>query len=171
MACNGVYCNLQCYVNSCTSYVAPNEVWDYGVLFPTAAGDLMHDENIEELRSSINDERTRRGLPDFSFTPATLLGSDEGANPESGDPATTAIVYGQTVDGQNESIQELKDAINGITSGTVTYNVIDGNPVPYSTIKEAKDKIDLLRATCICNSDCGGHLVCTCHNDCGCYYA
>ena len=153
------YCDGHCYVNACISYVSPNEVWDYdiGKPFPNSVGDTIHNENMETLSLSINDERSRRGLSSFSFD--SITGSDEGG---------TTLIYGNH--SSQEMMKDIKDSINGISSGYVTYNVVDGQPLTYSQINEERTKIDYLRASCMCNSDCGGHQVCDCYNDCGCNY-
>lgn len=156
MACSGGYCASQCYVNVCNTYVAPNEAWNYnatGAPFPDSSGDVIHDENMTRLALSINDERVRRGIPQFTFD--TVTGGD--------------IIYGNNA--SQEMMKDIKTAINGISSGYVTYTIVDGNPVTWLQIREAKNKIQALRNSCLCNSDCGGHLVCSCYHDCGCYYS
>lgn len=170
--CSGGYCASQCYVNVCSTYVAPNSVWNYdgsgwlvspgcasNVAFPTGIGDTIYDENIERLAGSINHERGRRGIADFPFD-FPLTGSGESTP---GD-----LIYGNNA--TQEMFKDIKTAINQIASGYVTYTVVDGSPVPWASIRQARNRIDTLRASCICNSDCGGHLVCACYNDCGCYY-
>ena len=34
-----------------------------------------------------------------------------------------------------------------------------------------RDKYNIMREDCICNSDCACNLVCNCHNNCGCNYS
>jgi hypothetical protein len=34
-----------------------------------------------------------------------------------------------------------------------------------------REKYNIMRQDCICNSDCACNLVCACHNDCGCNYS
>lgn len=165
-------CSTQCYVNVCSSYVAPNEVWNYNgsgfsvtpgcasnVSFPVSSGYTVYDENMDRLAGSINDERIRRGISAYSFD--NITGSNEG---------TGTIIYGLNSSNQ-ERMLEIKNSINGISSGYVTYSIIDGTPLTWAQISEAKNKINALRATCICHSDCGGHLVCGCYGDCGCNYS
>lgn len=158
-------CRSYCYVNSCNSYVAPNELWDYNVgeVFPTAVGGKVYEENIVALAASINDERQRRNgnvADDFPFD--NIQGSDE-------NPANGTLIYGNHT--SQEMMKDIKTAINEISAGYVTYTITDGNKLTFAQINEARTKIDALRAACLCNSDCGGHLVCPCHGDCGCNYS
>ena len=162
MACSAV-CNGHCYVDSCNSYKAPRPSWDYSSVrpFPNSMGDTIHNENIETLAASINDERKRRNNEvsnNFPFD--SIVGSDEST--------TGTLIY--ATNSSQEMMIDIKTAINQIVSGFVRYNIYDGYTIRYSHIREARIKIDQLRAQCLCNSDCGGHLVCVCHTDCYCHY-
>ena len=172
-----VPCLNMCYNDTCASYVAPNEVWDYdgsgvgvtpgcssNVNFPTAAGQNIYDENLDRLAGSINDERARRVaqfplLIPFVFD--NILGSQE-----TGGTGGT-VIYGDNA--SHEQMKDIKTAINQISSGYVTYSTDDGDPVPYASVNEAKNKINTLRANCLCDTDCGLNLICPCHEDCTCF--
>jgi len=158
------YCQTQCTTDTCSAYVPPNEVWNYNgggfavtptassAIFPTGAGSKCHDENIDRLAGSINDERARRGIGSFSFT--DVSGSDEGGGTH---PSSATM-------------DQIKLSINQIYSGYVTYYTRSGIPISASKLIEARTKIDSLRSNCLCNTDCGGNTWCDCHNDCGCNY-
>ena len=168
-------CTNQCYNYGCSLYAAPNEVWDYNgsgtavtpgcssfATFPTGAGHDINDENMDRLAGSINDERERRRVKGYPlltpFVFDNITGEDEG---------TGTIVYGANA-GYQEQMRDIKTAINQISAGYVTYSANDGQLVPYTSVNEAKNKINALRAACLCNSDCGANSICACYGDCTC---
>ena len=161
MACV-THCEAFCYSDECTAFEGPLLAWDYSPVkpFPTSSGDTIHNENLEQVALSITEELERRSLSAFSFD--SILGSEENT-PDGG-----TIIYGENP--SQESMKELRDAINTISSGYVTYSTDEGTLLTYDQIDEARTNIDILRSTCVCNSDCGGHLVCPCYGDCGCAY-
>lgn len=68
--CSGAYCSNQCTSNYCSTNIVANEVFDYNHAngsFPDSANDTIYDENIGRLRTSINDERLRRGKSIWNF--------------------------------------------------------------------------------------------------------
>lgn len=182
MASCYTHCTGHCYNDQCLTYVAPNGVWDYtkdgetagggadiayscgantSNPFPTGVGGVIYNENVETLRRSINDERVRRGLGAYSWTPTPIDGSQE-TTP--GD-----LIYGTNA-GLDEAILQMKTAINNIRS-IVSFTISDGNPVRYTQINELKTDINALRSECICNTDCGLNAVCSCYTNCGCKYS
>jgi len=165
-----------CSNDVCGIYRAPNEVWNYdgsgtaespvcptNVYFPTAAGQKIHDENFDRLQGSINDERARRVHIQTTLTPFVfdnITGSEE-----------TGGVGGTIIYGNNDTEEQMKDiktAINEISSGYVTYATNDGTVVTFSSINEAKNKINSLRASCLCDSHCAPNTICACHVNCTC---
>lgn len=165
-------CTSQCSTNVCNLYIAPNEVWNYdgsgfdvvagcasNATNPTSAGATIYNENMDRLAGAIQDEQIRRGVPVSSFD--NITGNEEG---------TGTLIYGVNA-GVEERMRAIKAAINTISSGYVTYTISDGNPITFAQFQEARSKINSLRASCICNSDCGGHVVCACFGNCGCNYS
>jgi hypothetical protein len=111
-------------------------------------GLLSLNEHITDLRNSVDQERfERRGLAKvWNGTPV---------NP------------GTLID--NSHLLSLKSAIN-----TMRFLVFDdysegGTAFPLH-IDNLRKAIENLRKECICNGNCGQHLVCACYNDCGCVY-
>ena len=168
--CSGGYCSNQCTSNTCTGNIAANEVWDYSTdePFPDGVGnDTIHDENVERLRASINDERVRRSLypgwsyPAWTFSP-TLTGSDEGG---------TSVIIGQDASATNEALRQCKDAINNMSAGLITVSFNDGSDVRSYHLRQMRDRLDNLRAECLCNGNCASRTYCSCKGDCGCDYS
>ena len=141
---------------SCPSYKAPLGVYSYTTeTWPSGAGTTqVFDGNVHDLRGSIAEERTRRGLGAYSFTPGYSF--------------TSTPIYGQTATNTNEAIRELKTAINQIRS-IVTISIVDGTPVTYAQIRHLRNKIEQLRAECICFGDCA-YTPCSCNGACACDY-
>lgn len=183
MSCSGGYCSNQCISNVCATNVSSNGIWDYTKDGENVAGgggnyvpyscaanvdnpfpddgvsDVIYDENIETLRRSINDERLRRGLGLYTFTPTPITGTDESG---------TDLIYGDNA-GLNEAIKELKTAINQIAS-VISFVVTDGVRIRYSHINELKTDLNSLRSECLCYGNCATKGVCSCYGDCGCDY-
>lgn len=177
VACTA-HCAGFCHSNTCSTYSFENPInWNYNgsglsaipgcaanVNFPTSSNSTIHDENIERLRGSINDERSRRGLGIWSWNPPTMLGSGspDNANPASGSVVTNGIIYTTVFYDLRNAINNIRDVVN------IKYD--SGKQIKYFDIYLLKYWIERLRGDCICNGDCGLNSVCSCHTYCGCNY-
>lgn len=167
-------CYNMCTANYCTYNAPPNEVWNYNgsgtsvtpgcssnSTFPDSAGDPIYDENMDRLAGSINDERARRAAKGYPHLTPFVFDNIDGS-----EETTGTVIYGSNA--TQERMKDIKTAINQIAAGYVTYSTTDGTLVPWSSVREARDKINALRAACLCNSDCGPNTICACHVDCTC---
>lgn len=170
MACDGVHCTNQCLSNVC-NYTAGVVGYDYtgpgGEPFPDSQGDRIYDENLLKLGNSINDERARRNAhtlyPSYSPFSFDVITGSEDDPPDGGD-----LIFGDT-NGFAEMMEDMKTAINEISS-VVTYTTTPGNPLPWTSIRQARNKINTLKAECLCDTNCGENITCGCDNDCGTNY-
>lgn len=154
MACTPAYCSYNCYSDTCAvnAPACPTNATNFGA--DPVKGDVSFASHVNDLRISIDDERTtRRGLADD---------------------------FPSSVDSDNEieeqHMVDMKDSINEMvaqTGDSTTVVITDtfSNLVSASEVTNLRDKINELREDCVCDSECGANSVCVCHGDCGNNYS
>jgi len=155
MACTPAHCTSNCYSDTCATNAPAcltNET-NFGTTL--IKGITVLASHVNDLRLSIDDERTsRRGFAD-DFP--TSVDNDD-------------IVEQQHAVDMKDSINEMiaADPIGDPrTPVTNTYS----NLVSSGEVEILRDAINELRADCVCDSECGANSICTCHGDCGNNYS
>ncbi len=120
-------------------------------------GFIAYAQHIKDLRDAINEERRRRylsGASQYSGLSKKTWTAD----------ITTNINAGV--------IDELRDAINEIQSGSVGVDPSTGEVAEsYPDVDRIRYKIEQYRKSCVCDTDCGSNSQCSCYCDCGCNYS
>lgn len=151
MACTPAHCTSNCYSDTCAinAPACPTNETNFGTTL--IKGVKVLTSHVNDLRISIDDERTsRRG---FSSDFPTSVDSDDD------------IEQQHAVD-MKDSINEMVNADDGILI-TDTYS----NKVSAGDVEDLRTSINELRADCVCDSECGANLVCACHGNCGNNYS
>lgn len=164
MACTGAHCdNHGTGTTTCIEHRAEcstNRPFtasaDFGV-----QGALIRAADVDLLRSLIRDELARYNLhANYEYT----LRQD--------------TAYTNTLAIDNSHINDLEQmtfdgngAPGGVQAQPALASYADGASVDDLDWASLRDKYNLLRQDCICNSDCACNNVCACHNDCGCNYS
>jgi hypothetical protein len=151
MACTPAHCNSNCYSDTCAvnAPACPTNETNFGTTL--IKGNTVLTSHVNDLRISIDDERTsRRG---FSEDFPTSVDSDD------------EIEQQHAVD-MKDSINEMVNADDGILI-TDTYS----NLVSAGDVEDLRTSINELRADCVCDSECGANSICGCHGDCGNNYS
>jgi hypothetical protein len=171
-------CIQVCTANYCSLHTISNTTFDYTdsglaetavpptATFTIGSGNDVKNENMDRLAASINDERQRRY--DFGFTALTQFPFSTITGTDNDGPLEGVLIYGNSAANLKERMQEIKRAINQISSGYVTYDVSTNKRIKSAQITEAYDKIEYLRSECMCNGDCGPNTICPCHANCTC---
>ena len=155
MACY-THCTGHCYNDQCSTYVAG--LPDY-VFLPAGVGQTITDEQITELRTVINTERSRRSMSNYSFS---CTGFGDGF-PIYGDGAPIGVADNE------EQYMQLKESINQIAV-RISSPYTQGVPVDADDIAILRAEINRFRRQCICNTDCGLDKTCSCYTNCACRY-
>lgn len=131
--------------------------------------------HIDELRTAINNELSRRGLSTVSFTDSTVTANVTQVRKIHIDELRTAINKIHTGDCSGDTYYCPQDALTSstdFTDGTITTNVTE---IRNLHISEIRTKISTLMSSCICESeqcqycaDCGYQYSACNHADCAC---
>jgi hypothetical protein len=151
MACYG-----HCYSFSCPTFDAPcsgnaTSFTDDPVIAGVTNIRVPH---MNELRTAVNDEQTRRSVTPTSF--GTVTTSDN----------IRATHFTALKTAINNMVDLPKD--NTTVKITNTYSV--GANIRAIHINNLRDKLQELEVDCSCNSECGANLVCSCYGFCGAHY-
>lgn len=155
MACSGAYCNnhgtgtttCASHRGACSTNRAPSLSGEFG----SSSGRIRADD-INNLRVNIRDELARW---DDKYGPYTYY-------------QAAAYVAGATIVDDTHA-DELDNMIGQIVGGASDYP--QGGTITTGNWVNIRNRYDVMRQACICNSDCACNLVCACHNDCGCNYS
>jgi hypothetical protein len=176
MACSGTFCNLNSTgTTTCGNHRAAcstNRALASSTEFGVTTGRITQ-ADIEDLRSKIVAELERYRLHS-QFTGVTVR-------------QTTGYTTSTLID--NTHINEMETMVqqtNNITEPVGTTPAVYTNPADATTAPNSyadaaqinvghwttlRDKYNIMRQDCICNSDCTCNAVCNCHRDCGCNYS
>lgn len=75
--------------------------------------------------------------------------------------------------GQDITDNEVEDLNQMVTDVYGGVPLTDRNGLPIDDNDwgpNIRDKYNVIRQNCICNSDCSCNNICSCHNNCGCFY-
>jgi hypothetical protein len=155
MACSGAHCtNHGTGTTTCASHrgvCSTNRAPALSGEFGSSSGRILASD-IDNLRVNIRDELARW---DDKYGPYTYY-------------QAAAYIAGSTIIDDSQA-DELDNMIGQIVGGASDYpqggNITTGNWI------NIRDRYNVMRQACICNSDCACNLVCACHNDCGCNYS
>lgn len=121
---------------------------DYGV-----PGRVVRASDIENVRVNIRAELARWNLhAGYNFS---IL-------------QPGSITSGLAID--DTHVENLISMINSAYGGG-TFGDLQGDLIEDGQWDTIRDRYNVLRQNCICNSDCACNNVCACHNDCGCNYS
>lgn len=155
MACSGSHCtNHGTGTTTCASHratCATNRPLSLSAEFGVTTGRILASD-INNLRENIRAELLRW---DDKYGPYTYY-------------QAVAYVAGSTLV-DNTHINDMDNMVAQIIGGLTTYS--DGISITTGQWDNLRNRYDVMRTACICNSDCACNLVCTCHNDCGCNYS
>jgi hypothetical protein len=175
MACSGAYCNEHgTGTTTCSQHRAScstNRALSASVEFGITTGRIRADD-INNLRTSIRDEIARYNLhrsfavgvtQPTAYTTSTLIDNTH---------INEMHQMVQSADNVREpvgtSYATLTDPADATTDANSYANDATMNAGDWTSLR---DKYNVLRQDCICNSDCACNLVCSCHNNCGCNYS
>ncbi len=183
MACSGVYCNQNstgtttCYQHRAAC--AANRPLASSTEFAISTGRVTA-ADIEDLRTKITDELTRYKT---HLTNSNTINHFGGISYQ----AQTAInssrlIYAADINGMESMVTATNNVNEPVGSNYAAYtNPADGTTAPNSYSAGGgitashwttlRDKYNIMRQDCICNSDCTCNAVCNCHRDCGCNYS
>lgn len=156
MACSGSHCtNHSTGTTTCIQHrpsCATNRTLslsgDYGV-----PGHVVRASDIENLRTRIRDEMARWNLhANYSY-----------ALRQSGSITSGASII-------DDHVENLVAMVNDMNGGG-TFGDLNGDPIEDGHWDHIRDRYNVIRQNCICNSDCACNNVCACHNDCACNYS
>lgn len=155
MACSGSHCtNHGTGTTTCASHRGTcdtNRPLSVSGEFASTSGRIRADD-INNLRNNIRAELARW---DDKYGPYSYYQS-------------TAYVANETIV-DNNHINELDNMVAQIIGNWTTY--ADGVNMGWNHWNNLRDRYNVMRTACICNSDCACNNVCACHNDCGCNYS
>lgn len=164
MACTGAHCDnhgtgtTTCveHRGECSTNRPFNPSGEFGV-----QGATIRASDVDLLRGLIRDELARYNLHALYEFPLRQEGG-----------------YGSSTTIDNSHINDLEQmtfdgngAEGGVQGQPALASYADGAIVDDGNWISLRDKYNLLRQDCICNSDCACNNVCACHNDCGCNYS
>jgi len=175
MACSGTHCSehgtgtTTCSEHraSCSTNRALSASGEFGI----TTGRIRADD-INNLRTSIRDEITRYNLhrsfavgitQDTAYGASTLV--DNSHVNDLQQMVQSATNVNEPVGSSYASLPDPADAITSANS------YAQGAVMNTGDWTSLRDKYNILRQDCICNSDCSCNLVCSCHNNCGCNYS
>lgn len=182
MACAGVYCQENSTgTTTCANHrgaCSTNRPLASSTEFAIASGRVTA-ADIEDLRSKINDELSRYkqhfwgggvypfgGISNLQTTPYN----------------TSTNISAAHINELEAMVQQTNNVQEPIGSTPASYSdpadaTTPSNSYGVGATIEAihwatlRDKYNIMRQDCICNSDCTCNAVCSCHNDCGCNYS
>ena len=181
MACSGTYCNQNSSgTTTCSNHrggCPTNRALASSTEFAVTSGRVTA-ADIEDLRTKIRDELTRYQLHSSSF------GSTFGGVSlrQAGAFTTSTTISAAHINDLELMAQQTNNVTEPVGSNYASYT----NPADATTpansysagalIDDAhwialRDKYNIMRQDCICNSDCTCNAVCNCHRDCGCNYS
>ena len=181
MACSGTFCNLNSSgTTTCSNHrpgCSTNRPLASSTEFAVTTG-RVRQSDIEDLRTKIRDELARYQQHSTSFG-ATFSGVTL--------RQPGAYTTGTTVSAAHINDLELMvQQTNNVNEPVGTTAAVFTNPADATTAANSysagaliddghwttlRDKYNIMRQDCICNSDCTCNAVCNCHRDCGCNYS
>ena len=176
MACSGVFCNLNSTgTTTCSQHRAAcstNRALTPGAEFGITTGRITQ-ADIEDLRSKVVAELERYKLH-VSFAGIT---SRQGTA-----YSTSTVIDNAHINDMETMVQQTNNVNEPVGSTPAVYtDPADATTAPNSYADAAtiavghwttlRDKYNIMRQDCICNSDCTCNAVCNCHRDCGCNYS
>jgi hypothetical protein len=176
MACSGTFCNQNSTgTTTCGNHRAAcstNRALEPSTEFGITTGRIRQSD-IEDLRSKIVQELERYRLH-VSFGGVPLRQT-------SGYTTTTLIdnthinemeLMAQQTNNVNEPVgSNYAEYIDPPDATTPSNSYNDGETMRATHWTTLRDKYNIMRQDCICNSDCTCNAVCNCHRDCGCNYS
>ena len=163
MACVNGFCTNQGCDNCTTKHVAAcggnATAWSTDPTI-TAGATLIKAAHVNEMRSALDSERSRRGQTNCGI---------------GGWSTVTAGVD----EAEAQKMTDLKTCNNGLTyypgDGDVLTSISDtysiGALILAADVTNMRSAINQNEVRCVCNTDCGAdNCFCTCFGDCGCNY-
>jgi hypothetical protein len=183
MACSGTFCNQNSTgTTTCSNHRGPcatNRPLASSTEFALASGRIRQSD-IEELRVKIRDELTRYKAHTTNSGTVNQFGGlalRQAAAYTTNTPVSAAhindmeLMTQQTIN-VTEPIGSNYQVYVNPADATTPANTYIGNTVVTATHwATLRDKYNIMRQDCICNSDCTCNAVCNCHRDCGCNYS
>lgn len=181
MACSGTFCNLNSTgTTTCSNHrgvCSTNRPLAPSTEFAVTTG-RVRQSDIEDLRTKIRAELERYKLHSTGF------GATFGGVPFRQDAAYTTgtTISAAHINDMELMVQQTNNVNEPVGSTAAVYVDPADATTPansYSSgalIDDAhwialRDKYNIMRQDCICNSDCTCNAVCNCHRDCGCNYS
>jgi hypothetical protein len=183
MACAGVFCNLNSSgTTTCSNHrgaCPTNRALSPSTEFAVTTGRVRADD-IEDLRSKINAELDRYKTHTTNSGTVNHFGGV--ANRQTGAFGTSTIISAAQINDLELMVQQTNNVTEPVGStpavytnpadaGTAANSYSSGQIVDDSHWIALRDKYNIMRQDCICNSDCTCNAVCNCHRDCGCNYS
>lgn len=150
MSCTPWHCTNHCLCNQyCVAHAPVCSSNAYSFSNPSLGSSyLVRTYHMNQLRTAINQERSRRNLSYYSFGPA--------------------VTTGYTVLGSH--YYALRNALNSMWNIiSDTYSTTEN--ISHSKVSTLRTRINQLRVDCVCNSNCDKHSSCSCHGNCGNNYS
>ena len=156
MACSGSHCSnhgtgtstCSNHRSSCSTNRTLSLSSDYGV-----PGHVIRASDIENVRTRIRDEMSRWNLhSNYNYALRSPSSISSGSS---------------IIDNHAEDLVQMVNDMNG--GGT--FGDLNGDLIEDSHWDIIRDRYNVIRQNCICNSDCACNNVCACHNDCACNYS
>ena len=181
MACAGVFCNLNSSgTTTCSNHrggCPTNRPLSSSTEFAVTTGRVRADD-IENLRANIRDELARYQLHSTSFG-ATFAGV---AQRQPGGYNSSTVISAAQINDLELMVQQTNNVNEPVgttpavftdpaDAGTAANSYSSGQLVDDAHWIALRDKYNIMRQDCICNSDCTCNAVCNCHRDCGCNYS
>jgi len=154
MACSGSHCtNHGTGTTTCSNHrgsCSTNRPLSVSGEFASSSGRILASD-IDNIRQNIRNELSvwNNKYPGYTWYEGTAYN-------------TNTII-------DNNHINYMDNMIAQIVGGWTTY--ADGATVTTGQWSNLSARYNVMRTSCICNSDCACNLVCACHNDCGCNYS
>jgi hypothetical protein len=181
MACSGTYCNQNSSgTTTCSNHrggCSTNRPLSSSAEFAITTGRITQ-ADIEDLRSKINAELDRYKQHSSGFG-ATFSGV---ANRQTSAFTTSTVISAAHINDMELMTQQTNNVNEPVGSNYASYtdpadatggnnSYSSGTVMTTGQWSTLRDKYNIMRQDCICNSDCTCNAVCNCHNDCGCNYS
>jgi len=183
MACSGTFCNQNSSgTTTCFNHrgaCSTNRPLSPSAEFAITSGRITA-ADIEDLRSKIDAELQRYQL--HLTNSGTINHFGVVSRLETSAYGTSTLISASHINNMETMVQGILNVNEPVGSNYAVYtnpaDATGGNNV-YSAGSIAttthwitlRDKYNVMRQDCICNSDCTCNAVCNCHNDCGCNYS
>ena len=181
MACSGTFCNQNSSgTTTCSNHrggCSTNRPLSPSTEFAVTTGRVTA-ADIEDLRANIRNELSRYQLHSSGFG-ATFSGVALRQGSAFNSSTTISAAHINDMELMTQETNNVNEPVGAnyasytnpadATGGNNSYSA--GQVVSTGHWTALRDKYNIMRQDCICNSDCTCNAVCNCHNDCGCNYS